>query len=224
MKNIRIQILLLSLCLMISSTLSAQLINSEKSKEEASVHSRNLEKGVLIVQIATQNKKVAQLEKMIRRDPENKRYKKMLNKTIIDSDALLDATIKAYKKHFHFSEVLFMPDTVATRLYDGERKGIFLDGIGRIDNEIKLETERFYITYVGRPSNSNTGKKSLVVVDGKGKRLGAPFPYAIPFYSFKKLIIGASDAQAIEDAVIRQNRKLKEFRQRVGMTRQGGQA
>ena len=195
--------------------LSAQVINSPRSKLEANAHVKRLKKGVLIVQIATQNKKVEQIEKLIKNNPKNKRFPKMLEETKADSDALLEATIQAYTKHFTFSKVLFMPDTMVARLYNGERTGLFIDGSGEINESIKLETENYYISYVGIPENSNTGKKSLVIVDEKGKRLSAPFPYAIPFYSLGKIILNSSDADSIEEAVIKQNRKLKEFREKV---------
>ena len=214
MKNIRSHILILSLCLIISNVVSAQVIHSERDRIEANAHVKRLNKGILIVQIATQNKKVEQLEKLIKSNPKSKRFKKMLEETTTESDALLEATLKAYTEHFDFSEVLFMPDTMVTRLYAGEKTGLFIDKTGEINETIKLETEAFYICYTGFPS-STAGKKSLVIVDEKGKRLDAPFPYAIPFYTLGKIIVGSSDADSIEDAVIKQNRKLKEFLEKV---------
>jgi hypothetical protein len=211
MKNIHIHILILSLCLIISSELSAQLIHSKRDVIEASAHVKGLNKGVLIIQIATQTKKIEQLEKLIQSNPKSKRFKKMLEETTTNSDALLEATIKAYTDNFDFSELLFMPDTMVSRLYAGERTGIFIDGTGEINETIKLETEDFYICYIGFPKDSNTGKKSLVIVDEKGNGIGAPFPYATPFYTLGKLILGKSDAESIKDAVIDQNKKLKAF-------------
>lgn len=215
MKNIRIQILILSLSLIISNALSAQIIHSKRDKIEANAHVKHLKKGTLVVQIATQTKKIEQLEKLIRSNPNNKRLKKMLEETTSNSEALLEATIQAYKKHFDFSEVIFMPDTMANRLYKGERAGLFIDETEEINEKIKLETKDFYISYLGFPEASNTGKKSLVIIDEKGDNLNAPFPYAIPFYTLGQIIINFSDADSIEDAVIKQNRKLKEFLQKI---------
>lgn len=206
---------MLALCLIISNAVSAQVINSQRSKLEANAHVKRLENGVLIVQIATQDNKIEQIEKLIKSNPDNKRFKKMLEEVTVESEALLNATIKAYTKHYDFSKVLFMPDTMVSRLYDGERTGLFIDGSGEINESIKLETEEFYICYAGFPEGSSSGKKNLVIVDEAGKSLSTPFPYAIPFYSLGKTLLGSSDAEAIEDAVIKQNRRLKEFREKV---------
>ena len=65
-----------------------------------SAHVKRLNKGILIVQIATQNKKVEQLEKLIKSNPKSKRFKKMLEETTTESDALLEATLKAYTDTF----------------------------------------------------------------------------------------------------------------------------
>lgn len=217
MKNIRIHILIVSLCLIVSNVLSAQVIHSQRSKIEANAHAKRLQKGVLIVQIATQTKKVEQLKTLIKNNPKNKRFKKMLAETTGESDALLEATIKAYREHFDFSEVFFMPDTMVTRLYAGERTGIFLDDEGKLDAKLVLESKRFYVSYLGVPSSSNSGKKSLVIVDGNGETLSSPFPYAVPFDTLGKIIINSSDAESMEDAVIKQNKKLGNFLRRVNL-------
>lgn len=214
MKKVSIHIFILTLCLIISNVVSGQVIHSARNKKEANTHIEQLRKGVLIVQIATQDKKVEQLEKMVRSNPSDKRLRKMLAETIAESDDLLEATIRAYNSNFDFSKVVFMPDTMVKRLFAGERTGLFLDISGKLDATIKLETADFYICYIGLPA-SNTGKKSLVIIDDKGNNLGRPFPYAVTFYTLGNLIVGSSDAESVEDAVIKQNKKLKWFLKKV---------
>ena len=41
---------------------------------------------------------------------------------------------------------------MVTRLYAGEKTGLFIDKTGEINETIKLETEAFYICYTGFPS------------------------------------------------------------------------
>jgi hypothetical protein len=208
MKIMSINIFVLSLCLIFSNALCAQIVNSEPNKIEAREHLSRLKKGVLIVQIATQEKKIEHLKKMLKGSPGNEKIQERIEEARKESDDLLKETIESYSQHYTFSKMLFMPDTMVKRLYAGQTSGIFLDSLGHIDHNIRLETADFYISYAGYPPSSNTGKKSLVIVDGKGQLPRAPFPYAVPFYSFMGILLGNSDAESVEQAVIRQNKKL----------------
>lgn len=192
--------------------LNAQLIVSEKAYQEAREHLKNLQEGVLIVNLPTNSKKLKILKDILDRNPNDKRAKNNYVQLQTESKALQVAMTIAYQESYSFSKVYFMPDTMGHALKDGVREGIFVDYQLKLSSDIQLEDNNYYLAYIGTSfSPTSTGKKSLLIEDNKGNLLAAPFPYATPMYSFLDTLTNKSDARVIEKVVPRQQEKLEAF-------------
>lgn len=192
--------------------MNAQMIVSEKAYQEARAHLNNLQEGVLVVNLPTNNKKLKVLKDILDRNPNDKKAKKNYDKLKVDTKALQIAMTIAYQESYSFSKVYFMPDTMGHALRDGIREGIFVDDQLNLSSDIELEDNNYYLAYIGMPSTSiSTGKKSLLIEDKKGNLLAAPFPYATPLYSFLDVLANNSDAKVIGKAVPKQQEKLDAF-------------
>ncbi len=201
MRNIRL-LLLLCLCPIL---LGAQPDEKLDKKEEALQHADHLKSGVLVVQLKTFRNQINALQNMSK----TKRNQKYLNALLKERRELQRATITAYREFYTFSEVYFMPDTMARALLNGTREGIFINDSLEIDNDIDLSSKVFYIAYVGTPPTAtSSGKISLLVTDKEKKLLPHPFPYANKIYGFFATLAGISEAEAIPKAVQRLEKRL----------------
>lgn len=194
------------------SILNAQIIVSEEAYQEAREHLNNLQKGVLIVNLPTNSKKLKILKGIADRNPNDARAKNNYEQLKIETKALQVAMTVAYQESYSFSKVYFMPDTMGHELRDGVREGIFVDYQLQLSSDIQLEDNNYYLTYIGVSSSStSTGKKSLLIEDSKGNLLAAPFPYATPMYSFFDVLVNKPDSKVMEKVVPKQQEKLDAF-------------
>ena len=193
---------------------NAQLIVSDSAYKLAKHHVRKLKnEGTLIVYIPTQHRKIEILESMLTHAKKKKRVQKRLDEVLNETKELQTSIVHSYNQYFTFTKVYFMPDTMASKLFDGQRAYLFINKQFEIDPTIRLESDCYYISYIGNPKQvSSTGKKSLMIEQKDGSPLYAPFPFAIPFYSLLDAIDSETGyASIVERAVITQERKLNEF-------------
>lgn len=188
----------------------------EIEQERAIQHLEQLKEGVLVVRLQTNNRKIQTLQSMVRNNPKDKRNKKLLEKTIQEKEDLQKATVEAYQTNYNFSKVLFMPDTCAAKLLEGETKGIFLNENLEIDAAIELDAQHFYISYIGTPPvSTSSGQKSLLIADRYNQLVSPPFPRVVKLYRFIALILPSADeASEIPRAVERQQRTLEKYAER----------
>lgn len=175
------------------------------------------EDGVLVVRIATDHRKIQILERLVRDHPSNARHRKQLTRALALRDSTLRATLDAYDQHYTFSRVLFMPDTAARSLLrDGITSGIFYNAAGQIDPNIQLDTEDFFLSYIGTPPlSSSSGKRSVLIATRRNQVLEAPFPYATKLYTLFQTLTGREDYEVIHSAIERQQQDLEKFYERA---------
>ena len=183
-----------------------------------------LEHSVLVVYLKTYRKKIAYLKSAVKNKPKSKRMKKLLRQTLEKSQQQQRAIVEAYTNHYQFSDVLFLPDTLAPLLLDGQKEGIFVSDTSlTIDETARLPLDSFYICYIGTPPTAtSTGAESLIIANSNNEMLPSPFPYATMLATYGKWsLIGSigvkfrsgSDA-AITQTVKKQQQRLEKFQRK----------
>lgn len=180
---------------------------------------KELKEGVLVVRIATNNNKITELERLTASGELDAGFKKQLekelDKTVRDTENMAFAMRDAFTNGYLFSkQVYFIPDTVSSQLFDGVRKGIFLNEDMEIDPSIAIDQgASLYMAYVGTPPLATTsGKKSIIITDDEGEILPAPFPRATNFYTFFAFVdFKSSDDYYVPKAVERLQKALDSF-------------
>ena len=144
-----------------------------------------LKQNTLVVRLKTGSKKIEVLEELLKnpnlKDKYRRRYQRMLDKTTT-SIKIENAYLKAaFLEHYHFSKVMFMPDTSATALKSGVRKGIFLNENLELDSTLTLEGSYFVAYHESSDSGSkrHTAIEGLRIVDKNYQALKYPFPSTI---------------------------------------------
>lgn len=211
MKNILIKAGFLAFLCALPALGFSQLVVPEEQKIEATTHLAQLKSGYLVILLPTQSKKIALLEDLVFRNPSNARHAALLAETKKEVSELQESIVKAYKAEYHFSKYLFMPDTMAKELRNGERTGLFVDENLAANKTLSIpDKEHYYIAYIGRANAAtSTGKKSLLIETKEGKLLQAPFPYAVPLFSFFNLFSNKKAADTVQKAVAKQEEKLR---------------
>lgn len=199
--------------LSVLGSLNAQVFDSKEAKTSAKKHILNLQKGALVVYLPTNRKKIGVLKNRLQNNPKDEKTRMLLNQVEKETVTLQGKFVGAYRTLYSFSTVYFMPDSMASALFDSVRVGIFVNDKLALDNAIELSDDNFYISYLGVPISGNTayGKKSLIIADNKNNMLQAPFPYAVPYYSFFDVLNLKTDDQVATKAVKRQQKKLIKF-------------
>ena len=139
-----------------------------------------LKNGTLVVRLSTNARKIEALEKMVANatsDKDRQRFEKMLEKTRLNTRNNNLWLMEAFQKNYNFSKLLFMPDTAATKLKTGVKKGIFYGPDLQIDPAIALEGD-FLVAFNGNStSDQKTGNEGINVLDQNMELLRAPFPF-----------------------------------------------
>lgn len=162
---------------------------SKLAKQEALDSARAnialLKQNTLVVRLKTGSKKIGVLEELLEnpniKDKYRRRYQRMLDKTTTSIKIENEHLKRAFLEHYHFSKVMFMPDTSAVALKSGVRKGIFLNEKLELDTTITLEGSYFVAYHESSDSGSkrHTATEGLRIVDKNYKALKYPFPSSI---------------------------------------------
>jgi len=171
---------------------------------------QKLSKGVLVVRLTSNSRKITALESLLRDHPEHKRYRKQLKKTKDKTLELQKETVAAYMDNYLFSDVCFIMDYDMKKLSEGVTKGLFVNELLEKDSTIDVTGRDVFFSYVGHPS-ANTSTRSLLITDNKNHLIPKPFPYSTLFATSLDKILIKSDAKIIEEAVKRQEEALKKF-------------
>lgn len=143
---------------------------------------RELKEGVLVVRLRTQANKIARLEEMMAKEsPGNSMHQRLAyeleeTRSAVNHENRL--LVAAFRNTYRFSEVLFLPDTLAPMLKAQKQEGIFLNDSLQLDPGIGLEGRSFLFAGMGNtdPSVSILGSEALVMFDRSFNRMQAPFP------------------------------------------------
>ncbi len=162
---------------------------SQLAKQEALDSARAnialLKQNTLVVRLKTGSKKIGILEELLKKpnleEAYRRRYQRMLDKTTAKIEIENEHLRNAFLEHYIFSKVMFMPDTSATALKSGVRKGIFLNEKLELDSSITLEGSYFVAYHESSDSGSkrHTAMEGLRIVDKNYQALKYPFPASI---------------------------------------------
>lgn len=179
---------------------------SKLAKQEALDSARAnislLKRNTLVVRLKTGHKKAEILKKLLESptlsEKYRKRYQRMLDQTISRTKLENEHLRNAFLLHYHFSKVMFMPDTAATSLKKGVRKGIFYNEKLELDTSLTLTGNYFVAYHESSDSHSSrhTAKEGLRIVDKNYQPLKYPFPSTISRPVWGWFVLGRDEYSA----------------------------
>ncbi len=148
-------------------------ISQKEHRKRARKAIKELKEGILIVSIPTFQKKIDTLESLLKRETNKKKrlwLTEELTKAKNESNIAPTQIQESFRKHYDFSEVLFMDDTSGTHLKSGNYKNIFLN-----KEDGNLEGRNFFVHKPSVLRTSNLAKDATV--DKDFIPLESPFPH-----------------------------------------------
>lgn len=138
---------------------------------------RDLKKGVLIVRLKSDIKKMEVMKK--------RNMRATINETIENRDKENGVWMEAFEEHYKFSEVVFVFDTLRQAALESGCESCFLNSEFKIDSTISLEGRPFLMVFQGNADRATTtGARGLILKDKDFQKLSSPFPYYIFMPSF----------------------------------------
>ena len=203
--------------------------SGKERKQLAAKHIKNLDQGTLIVRLPSSEKKIKAMQDLIDGgnidDKAIKRLQDQIKRTREDTDQFIIAVMYAFQTNYHFSNLLFMLDTAAVRLNNGERQGFFLKyppSMVELDPSLVLEEGKpYYVLRFGYTNQEDTqGIAAMIVTDEDGEDLISPFPYYVRLNNFSAILGGVFPApEQLRKNTLRLVKKLDmrltEFRGKV---------
>jgi hypothetical protein len=140
------------------------------------------EGGVLIVRLTSNNRKIEQLEMMIKGKGGSKKRKKKYAEELKDLKSETkkenEQLVEAFYAEYDFSELLFMYDISTPQLSEGKQYGYFLKNNLEVDSTIDLANRKYRLVRYGFPTEPGQKRtKGLVVMDEQYQDMLPPFPY-----------------------------------------------
>jgi hypothetical protein len=185
---------------------------------------RELKDGVLVVRLRSQSNKIASLKEYIAKEPAGSPAASRLTAQLKETEEEVATEnrllVMAFRETYHFSEVLFVADTLAPRLKEQDTEGIFLDANLSPDPSLSIGQRLFLVAGMGTASYSDSAAgndESLVVYDRNFNRMARPFPSyssvtAISLL-FKRIIRSEEEVRVFHyrKMVSRLDRKLNQY-------------
>lgn len=209
-------LLLFLLLLFALSGLKAQLSADQRSDQAIQAIS-DLKKGVLIVRLESDLKKIEALADLAAKpgnSPEQARRIEQMRKDLIEEKRQLNTWwMQAFLEEFDFTDVLFVYDTTSrATLVDQDGKNSFLDRELAIDPARRLNERPFVMARFGTTDRDRgAGVEAMILRNSDFEDLHKPFPYYIKetrfSYIFSKLF-GSKTAE--RDNIFKMVRKLDE--------------
>lgn len=189
------------------------------------IKSLNDNTATLVVRLATRKNKVGALTRLINNASTNEvryRYQQQKDQLIHSRDSINQELYDAFSNSalYNFTEVLFILESDHDRLKSGEKSGYFLNKNLEIDPSITLNTDKFFVVFLGttpRSEDSRAIYTAFVTLD----QFGVPVPTPFPAYIIWRKKLGSRDKSVsvkhlfinmgTNDAVIKYNRILRLF-------------
>lgn len=147
----------------------------DSRKTEARSLLRQLPKGVLVVRLNSNHRKMTELERLLDSPDVNEkskiRFKKMLETTRMETRQEGLDLMKAFDGNYNFSKVLFMFDTASLLLKNGVKSGYFLNEALEVDSSLRLESNDWLLMYFRHES-----PVSFILLDQNLETVERPFP------------------------------------------------
>ncbi len=181
-------ILVIAMSTSVLAMQAQQAFNTKEDKSVATYHIKALNKGVLLVRLPSNRKKIAALENTLDQDlseNDHKKLSKRLNKTIQETDERLAAIIGAMDSTYHFSEYAFFLDYDTREVLESGKKLYQSDMKAAYDLS---DTSSIYILTLGKtPENSID---AFIVLNDELQGIPLPFPSTVTMRaSFIDIII-----------------------------------
>lgn len=165
-------------------------LNGQSKKQvrdsAAIVNLLNLERGVLLFQLNTEQKKITELNRLINSSEVSEKYKKKLRKqrdrALSIQEQFKDDLIVGLKENYKFSAYAIIYDTQNEKLKSNPREVNFIASSRPID----LANE-FYIL-VKENKTKDSGMEALIFHDKEEVSLKYPFPYYYRINDVSKLL------------------------------------
>ncbi|RLD22151.1 MAG: hypothetical protein DRI69_02060 [Bacteroidetes bacterium] len=184
MKNKSI-FLILVLSTSVVAMQAQQAFNTKDDKITATTHIKTLNKGVLLVRLPSNRKKIEALQKTLEQDLSEREFKnvsKTLNRTLDETEKLHTGIISAMESAYSFSSFAFFMDYDTREVLEGKSKLYQAD----MKAEFELDkTTAVYILSVGR--TTETTIDAFLVMDSALNILPQPFPSQISRSGFAGL-------------------------------------
>ncbi len=149
-----------------------------------------IKEGVLIVRLASNSRKLEELDKLLANKDLNEnrrqRLQEMKDQTVAETSEENRLVVEAFNTFYDFSDLLFMYDADVQRLKQGEQSGYFLDKNLQVDPNISLNGRSYIIAFYGNNlSSALKERKSVFVVDTNNIDLPPPFPDSSDKFAFE---------------------------------------
>lgn len=213
--------LLIPVLLVFSAPGTAQIIKGKTNKSIAEQAIVDLRDGALVLRLTTYHNKITKLEELLAKpdmnEKDRKRLEKDLETTIRERDQYNTELVASFGTHYRFSAVYFMHDTSSVLLKSGKKSGFLLDQNLKIDPNITITQDSFFVIYSGTLEATNSsGMEALIIMDSRFEVLPSPFPYYVKTNNFW-LVLGRifssknSVKREAQKVVPELNRKLISF-------------
>ncbi|GIV31629.1 MAG: hypothetical protein KatS3mg029_0980 [Saprospiraceae bacterium] len=156
-------------------------LGRENRIQKAAAAIEALHDGVLIVRLSSNQRKIEALSGQLATpnlsEKQRLRLQQQLDQTRQLTRTENEGLVRAFRKYFDFTKVLFMYDTAVWQLRQGRQSGFFLDDSLRVDPRISLENKPWRMARYGSSSGMST-RKSIAALDRKFRELPPPFPHS----------------------------------------------
>ncbi len=162
-----------------------QVISDKPESQRAYQAIQELKNGVLILRLNSEKEKLEKIEIMIQSTTleakDRARLERISKETIWVRDQQNTALVKAFRKFYSFSDVLFLFDFNVPELKSPGSKPLFLNDLLETDSSKNLADRPYYIVSFGRRLNSPTASEveGLLVVDKNIVEMEKPFPFFV---------------------------------------------
>jgi hypothetical protein len=193
---------------------------SKKERDEQAVFNiLNLEKGILVFQLKTEAKKMAELERLINSPDVTEKSKYRLRKEKSEAEAIRkkfnEDLIAGIKANYEFSDFMVINDVDAEFLKENPSK---INIIESSNPSLDLNTS-FYLL-VKESWTSGSGLEALIIHDRFQVPLQQPFPYYYKINSIDRLFLSLFSAKTYyrksADKITKKlNSSLYKFKERL---------
>jgi len=162
-----------------------QILDKKERDEQAVFNILNLEKGIMVFQLKTQAKKMAELERLINSPDVTEKSKQRLRKEKLDEETIRkkfnDDLIAGIQSNYKFSDYMI--------IYDVDAK--FLENPSKIQiiksSKPALDLSNSFYLLVKESWTNGSGLEALIVHDQFQVPLQQPFPYYYKINSIDRL-------------------------------------
>lgn len=176
-------------------TQEEEALNLKERRELAAENIKKLEKGLLIVRLESQQKKIETFQELIGggklNEKTEKKIRSRLEGTMAKTESASKAIIKAFHEKYRFSDFLFMFDTASVSLKNGAQSGIFINKDLEVDPTLTLDNRPWFVLRFGATSaDSGQSIEAMVIMDDTFEDLQSPFPYYTRINNFNSVMGG----------------------------------